>query len=141
MGCRPSESPAFVHGRTTEAHFDIRFSTKPYSSGPVRHEEQVDAHLGAHIKLRATLISIPGGVTTHVLLEPTRLEQSNKAYQEDEYHVAVTFDLNEYQNTATEKLTHAQLVVEESELVDLDGRKFTIVRKLADAGLPIYVYE
>jgi len=33
------------------------------------------------------------------------------------------------------------LVVEENELVDLDGRKFTIVRKLADAGLPIFVYE
>lgn len=107
----------------------------------MRHAEQVDAHLGAHIKLRATLISIPGGATTHVLLEPSRLEQSNKAYQEDEYHVAVTFDLKEYQNSATEKLTHAQLVVEENDLVDLDGRKFVLMRKLADAGLPIYVYE
>jgi hypothetical protein len=47
----------------------------------------------------------------------------------------------EYQTSATEKLTHAQLVVEEHELVDSDNRKFTIVRKLADAGLPIYVYE
>lgn len=32
-------------------------------------------------------------------------------------------------------------MVEDSELVDGDGRKFTVARKLADAGLPIYVYE
>lgn len=31
--------------------------------------------------------------------------------------------------------------MEDSELVDSDGRKFTVARKLADAGLPIYVYE
>jgi hypothetical protein len=69
------------------------------------------------------------------------VRHSDKAYQEDEYHVAVVFDLMEYQTSATEKLTHAQLVIEEHELVDGDNHKFTIVRKLADAGLPIYVFE
>jgi hypothetical protein len=86
-------------------------------------------------------VSIPGGASTEILLEPMRVDQSNKAYQEDEYHVAVTFDLLEFQQSATEKLTHAQLVIEEHELVDNDNRKFIIERKLADAGLPIYVYE
>ena len=32
-------------------------------------------------------------------------------------------------------------MIEEHELVDNDNRKFIIERKLADAGLPIYVYE
>lgn len=141
IDCRPGESPVFVHGRTTQAHFDIRFNRRPFSSGAVAPDEQADGHLGAHIKLRAVTVSIPAGVSSTILLEPVKVDQSNKGYQEDAYHVAVTFDLSELQSSASIKLTHAQLVVENDELVDSDGRKFTLEKKLAGAGLPIYVYE
>lgn len=141
MDCRPSESPAFVHGRTTQAHFDLRFNTKPYSLGAVALHEQEDGHLGAHIHLKLSTVSIPDGVMAEVVVPPSRIEQSNKGYQEDQYHVGVTFDLHEYQDSATVKLNHAQLGIDEDDLVDGKGRKFTIAKKLASDGLPIYVYE
>lgn len=53
----------------------------------------------------------------------------------------MTFDLSEYQRTATEKLVHAQLVVMAPQLVDSAGTSFTVEKYLAQRGLPIYVYE
>jgi len=97
IDCRPGDSPVFVHGRTTQAHFDIRFNRRPYSTGAVAPGEQADGHLGAHIKLRAVTVSIPAGTKSTVMLEPVKVDQSNKGYREDAYHVAVTFDLHELQ--------------------------------------------
>jgi len=60
---------------------------------------------------------------------------------DDEFHVGVAFDISEFARSATEKLTHAQLVVLDQLLVDRDMAAFTTEKRLRDNGLPIYVFE
>lgn len=53
----------------------------------------------------------------------------------------MAFDLSQFENTATEKLVHAQLVVLTSALVDSSNRPFEVASGLGHRGLPIYVFE
>ena len=60
---------------------------------------------------------------------------------DDEFHVGVAVDISEFARSATETLTHAQLVVLHQLLVDRDMAAFTTEKRLRDNGLPIYVFE
>lgn len=73
-------------------------------------------------------------------LAPVQIQANKKEYREDEYHVEVEFDLSEFEQSASEKLLYAQLVVLDS-LVDQDGTAFSIETRLKNRGLPIYVFE
>ena len=138
--CRPDESPAFVHGRSASASFDVIFNRRPYLDHEDR-DKQAETDIKAAIRLKAATVSLADGTRTEVLLHPNRVTCSGKEYRDDEYHVSVFFDLREYQRAATEKLLHAQLVVMERMLVDEHGQTFSIERNLAARGLPIYVFE
>lgn len=141
QACRPDESPAFVHGRPSSAHFDLVFNTRPYVQHHDALERQDERALAEALRLKASTVSLADGSTSEVHLAPSAVTGSSKAYRGDEYHVAVAFDLTEFERTATEKLVHAQLVVLTAQLVDSDGVTFGVEARLAARGLPIYVYE
>jgi hypothetical protein len=131
----------FLHGRPNEARYEAVFNTRPY----LHHhspEEKVDENaVREALRLKATTVTVPGGKRSEVLLDPVRVTCTSKEYQSAEYHVAVDFDLSQFEHTASEKLLHAQLVVLSALLVDADNRPFEVVEGLALRGLPIYVFE
>lgn len=74
------------------------------------------------------------------MLEPESVVCSSKEYLK-EYHVTVNFDLKQFENTATEKLIHAQLLILTTLLVDSDNKNFAQDPNLSKRGFPIYVFE
>ena len=140
VGCRPDESPAFVHGRAETVSFDIVFNRRPFAKDRDIGKQAV-GELGEAIKLKAGIVTLPAGVTSEIHLRPISIYSSEKEYMDDEFHVGVAFDVSEFGRSATEKLTHAQLVVLDQLLVDKDMTAFTTEKRLRDAGLPIYVFE
>lgn len=141
QGCRPDESPAFVHGRPTSVSFDLVFSTRPYVLHHGSIDQQDERALGEAIRLKASTVSVADGTRSEVHLAPSKVAPSSKGYRNDEYHVAVAFDLREFEHTATEKLMYGQLVVMTAVLVDSDGVAFATEKRLAARGLPVYVFE
>lgn len=106
QNCRPSESPTFLHGRPTTITYDIIFSTRPYLSSHEKKDQDVQL-LREAFKVKAQTVSLADGVKTELHLAPVRVYENRKDYRDDEFHVGVTFDLAEYQNSATEKLIFA----------------------------------
>lgn len=75
-----------------------------------------------------------------MLLGPAELIPSEKEYAE-EFHLTAKFDISEFERSATEKLVYAQLVVQDTDLVDQQKAAFTTEKALKARGLPIYVFE
>ena len=92
-------------------------------------------------KVKAQTVTLHDGVKTDLHIAPIQIYETQKGYRDDEFHVGVTFDVSEYQNSATEKLISAQLVVIEQSLVDEKDTAFITEKVLSDRGLPIYVFE
>jgi len=140
-GCRPDESPAFIHGRPRTVNFDLVFNTRPYLRHHGSAEKEDEHSISEAIRLKASTVSLTDGTRSDVHITPSRVSPSRKGYRDDEYHVSVVFDLSEYEHTATEKLVSAQLVVFTAQLVDANDVAFANEKKLAARGLPIYVFE
>jgi len=107
VACRPDESPAFVHGRPNLVNFYLIFNTRPYLAHHSLEQKEREESIGEAIHLKATTVSIADGTRSDIHLRPASVTPSGKGYRNDEYHVAVHFDLSEFQHTATEKLLHA----------------------------------
>jgi len=75
------------------------------------------------------------------VIGPVQVYSSNKEYREDEFYLTVDYDVSEFVNSASEKISHAQLIVLNERLVDADGHEFTLDKALKERGLPIYVFE
>lgn len=141
IATRPEESPVFLHGRPGEARFEAVFNTRPYLNHHTPEEKADENAIREALRLKATTVTVPGGQRSEVLLEPVQVTCSSKEYEGEEYHVAVAFDLGRFENTATEKLVHAQFVVLTAILVDAGNRPFEVAEGLGHRGLPIYVFE
>lgn len=141
IATHPDETPVFVHGRPNEARFEAVFNTRPYLHHHSPEEKADENAIREALRLKATAVTVPGGTRSEVLLDPVQVTCTSKGYQSAEYHIAVDFDLSQFEHTATEKLLHAQLVVLTTLLVDADNRSFETVAELAHRGLPIYVFE
>jgi hypothetical protein len=118
VAARPDESPAFLHGRPSSVQFDLQFNKRPYLRHHDEAEKEDETTIAEAIKLEASAVSLADAERSTVHLSPASVTCSSKGYRQDEYHVAVVFDLTEFEHTATEKLMHAQLVVLTSQLVD-----------------------
>ena len=119
----------------------MQFNRRPYLRHHDSNEKENENAVAEAMKLKATTVSLADGTRSEVLLNPSSVSCSNKGYRGDEYHVAVAFDLAEFEHTATEKLMHAQLVVMTSLLVDYNNHAFETADALSKRGLPIYVFE
>jgi len=146
-GCRPSESPTFLHDRPEQLTFDIIFNKQPFlkDGKDLRNDGGSPAQavevLREAIKLTADTVTIADGMRSKIQLSPARIYSNKKGYRADEYHVGVVFDVKEFSRSATEKLLHAQLVVHKDRLVDHEQTEFTMEGHLQKRGLPIYVFE
>jgi hypothetical protein len=122
-GCRPAESPTFLHDRPEQLTFDIIFNKQPFlkdaKEGSDSPGQGVEA-LREAIKLKAATVTIADGMRSKIQLSPARIYSNKKGYREDEHHVGVVFDVKEFSHSATEKLLHAQLVIHKDRLVDRD---------------------
>jgi len=94
-----------LHGRPEQVSYDIVFNKRPFLKDLAKENQEVQS-LWEAIKLSASSVSLTDGVRTTVRLGPSSITSSNKDYAE-EWHLAVTFDLGEFEDTATEKLVHA----------------------------------
>jgi len=137
--CRPDDSPAFLHGRPEQVSFAVLFNKRPYLSGLGSSGAESDLRDAFRVKI--TTINMQDGVRSEQHLAPVQAYSSSKEYREDEFHLTVEFDVSEFVRSATEKISHAQLVALERRLVDKEGTQFGVEKKLRDRGLPIYVFE
>jgi hypothetical protein len=98
-------------------------------------------HLREAIKLRAAIINLADGMTSNIMIQATNIYSNNKEYRDDEFHIGVVFDISEFARSATEKIMHAQLFINNDKLVDEDQDTFAMEHHLMARGLPIYVFE
>lgn len=146
-GCRPAESPTFLHDRPEQLTFDIIFNKQPFlkDAKDMRNDGDSPAQavevLRDAIKLTAATVTIADGMRSKIQLSPAQIYSNKKGYRADEYHVGVVFDVKEFSRSATEKLLHAQLVIHKDRLVDHEQTEFTMEQHLEKRGLPIYVFE
>lgn len=111
MNTVPADSPTFLHGRPESISFEILLTKQPFDKD---HKDSDDPEfLKEAIKAKVASVSIADGTRTEVQIRPVSVHTNKKEYRDDEFYVTANFDVNEFQRSATEKLTFAQLVINE----------------------------
>lgn len=70
----------FVHGRPSEARFDVVFNTRPYLNHHTPEEKADDNAIHEALRLKATTVTVPGGERSEVLLTPVQVTCTSKEY-------------------------------------------------------------
>lgn len=142
MSCSPADSPTFLHDRPEQLTFDIVLNTKPFIKGADTSAKSEDfLHLREAIKLKASVVSLADGMQSNIQIQAANIYSNNKEYRDDEWHLGIVFDVSQFARSATEKLMHAQLLLNSDKLVNEDQVEFGLEKHLEMRGLPIYVFE
>jgi hypothetical protein len=77
-------------------HFDLIFNTRPYLHHHSSEEREDEDSIAEAIRLKVSTVSLTDAARSDVFIAPASVHPSGAGYRDDEYHVAVNFDLTEY---------------------------------------------